>query len=251
MHGAPHPLVAGTGPSWPERLQELAAAWQRPQTDAEREALRSEVWVLVVGALELKIRRQAGPAAGRDHEWSYDLAVQTALGIVARFAGGDWDPRAFAPAQLQAYFALLARNRIIDHSRSAAGKRPQREIATGMEVGDRVGVPPDSGGPDRSLLAAAVAACARKLSPRARRVWFLRVFHEFPSRRVGAHPQVGMTPAAVDMAVSRANRQVRECLARQGYEAGDFGTGSFAACWEALHGEWGDDAAEGGKGPGS
>ncbi len=238
MHTQPNPESTRPSRSWPERLQVLTAAWHLPQDEAARERLRAELWVLVVGVLDLKIRCQAGLRAGRDPTWAYDLAVQCALGIVTRLAGGEWDPRSYAPGQLQNYFSLVARNAVIDSVRSREGKRPAREFAVEDTGILEFGVPADDGGAERAAVAAALAECAGRLTPRSRRIWFLRVMCEVASRRVGAHPQVAMSPAAVDMALTRANRKLRECLRRKGYAGADFGPGAFVACWEKFRQEW-------------
>ncbi|MEZ4388212.1 MAG: hypothetical protein R3D98_11675 [Candidatus Krumholzibacteriia bacterium] len=240
--------VTGMPPAatWPERLQELASRWHGPLSPDEREQVRSEIWVLLVGALDLKLRRQIGRNADVDAELSYDLAMQRALDLFSRFARGQWDPRSTTAAQLQSYFTLLARNGLVDHLRSRAGRGRLGERSLEACPEAAAAAPADELVVHRSRLAEALAACSGRLTRRARTAWFLRVFYDLSSRQIAEHPGVDMAPTAVDMALSRARRAIQDCLREQGFDRADFGVGVFTACWEAFHraGGFGDGGSE-------
>lgn len=228
--------------TWPERLQDLSVTWRDASTAVAREQARAEIWVLLVGVLDLNIRQHAGRRPDLDADGTYDLAVKKALEIFTRFAEGEWDPRAYEPPQLRRFFAILARNAVIDYVRSRAGRMRQREIGDGEVAASNLVVRGDAYSLDRRRLGRAMVRCASRLTERARLVWFLYIFYEFPSRRIGAHPDVNMQPAAVDMSLTRSRRAVRNCLRKQGFDRIDFGAGVFAACWEAFRQEHGNVA---------
>ena len=234
MHTEFRPHSSEVPSSWPEHLLRLAAQWRGATDGRQRERLRERIWVLVVGALAMNVRRQAAQRAKADPEWAYDVSVKKALEILGAFARGDWKPGDYAPAQLQKYFALLARNAVIDTLRS--GSQRQRE----REVGDAplAAVPTPTPGAEQQVthlrLAESVAACAAGLTRRARLVWFLRVFCDLPTVRIACHPAVRMQPGAVDMSLTRSRRAVQDCLEKRGFEPADVGSGAFIACWEVF-----------------
>jgi RNA polymerase sigma factor (sigma-70 family) len=229
-----HTSLRIEGHSWPERLRAIAGTWREPLEERARERTREEIWVLVVGALDLKIRRQLNRRSAGDPELAYDLAVKKALDLLDRFARGDWDPGRSTPGQLQSFFAVMARNSVIDYERSRAGKTRAREVGSDSATLALAHVGPEESVGEQRRVASAVIDCAGKLTDRSRRIWFLRLFYEMSSRRIGAHPEVGMSPEAVDMALHRCRAKMQECLLKQGVDGSDFGPGVYAACWEAF-----------------
>jgi len=82
---------------------------------------------------------------------------------------------------------------------------------------------------------ARLAQCVRCLSPRARKVWFLKVCLEWPSRRVADHPEVRMSPAHVDVEFHRARKRVRAYMQSAGFqEVDEIPPGAFAEVWRLL-----------------
>src|SRR5262249_33272709 len=81
----------------------------------------------------------------------------------------------------------------------------------------------------------AIRACVATLAPRARIVWSFRVFLDMPSKKIAAHPDVRMTPAAVDMLFSRTRQMLRACMESKGFNSDDAPPGTFVALWQMLH----------------
>ncbi len=238
---APRESIPATPPgaAWPERVIELARAWQAQREPARRERLLGELWTLLNAAVMRYLRvhgRRYGSPSAEDLE---DIAADKALDLIRRIDGHRWDVAGARPAQVCAFVSTLARNGLIDHYRVVGRKRMEDlEAADRADPVPTAAVRPRVESPEarveRERFVEALERCAALLSPRARTAWFLRVLLDLPSRRIGAHPEVGMKPAAVDMALSRARAVIRACMAERGYDVTNAPEGTFPLIWNAL-----------------
>ena len=80
----------------------------------------------------------------------------------------------------------------------------------------------------------AIRECLSHLTPRARKVWYLRVLLELPSQEVARHPEVQMTRTSVDVTFFRARAAVRRCLRTRSLDWDRVPEGTFVQLWELL-----------------
>jgi len=212
---------------WPERLIELAREYRRSSQGDARDAALSEFWVLLYGAL-CKFLRVYGAQDVRD------VASEKALRLVERMRDGRWEPEGSSAAQVHGFVSTVARNAVVDHARGAA----RREVAYGTsdELASRTASAAAAQEPrsDRSRYAVALLDCASHLAERVRRAWFLRVFHELPTKAIAAHPDVGMKPASLDVTLGRCRDRMRRCMQSKGFDPVAMPPGTFTVLWEAL-----------------
>lgn len=228
-HDSAAPETA-TSARWPERLIELATTYRSASDEPTRDRALTEFWVLVHGAL-CRFLRSHGIAGVRD------LGAEKALHLVERMRGGRWEPETALPAQVHTFVATVARNAVVDRTRRSS--REELAVGTSEELASTSAavalsddVQPIS--PDRTRYAAALLACASKLVTRVRRAWFLRVFHELPTKAIAAHPEVGMKPASLDVTLARCRERMRRCMRSKGFDPTAMPAGTFAVLWEAM-----------------
>lgn len=243
---APVPDGADTA-TWPERVIALAHQWQADQSPAAREPILSELWLLLNAAILKYLRIHGRRYTSASHEDIQDLASDKTLDLLRRLDHQQWDPTQAGPGQLCSFISTLARNGLIDHLRVVGSKRAQE-----METADREAVSPTvmkpreeapEAGFQRERFAEAVGDCAGLLNERTRKIWFMRVLLDMPSKEIAHHPGVNMKPSAVDMALSRCRGLIRDCMQEKGFEAEDMPPGVFTTLWETFRGE-----IEGGNG---
>jgi DNA-directed RNA polymerase specialized sigma24 family protein len=81
---------------------------------------------------------------------------------------------------------------------------------------------------------ASLRDCLRQVQPRARRIWFLRVFYEMSTRAIAQHPTVMLRIGHIDVIMQRTRDSIRACMHSKGFEPGDMPAGTFTALWEFL-----------------
>jgi DNA-directed RNA polymerase specialized sigma24 family protein len=133
----------------------------------------------------------------------------------------------------------MSRNGVIDSSRKKGRELPlltNEDGSLAAEHEPAAAADPESGvlGPE---YARAILGCFSDLTPRARLVWFLRVFYELSSREIARHAGVGSTAAAVDMTLLRCREHLRKCMSARGLDAAKMPTGTFTALWDAIGGD--------------
>ncbi len=233
---------------WPDRLLELClSVGPGPSHPTARTngrlTPRSEAWVALRDALARFLRRQARQFPAVSTEDQEDLASAKALELLSRAESGEWRLEGRSGAELAGYLATVARNALIDHAKHAA------RIVSHPEVGGNAD-PDDEGTlralptmtstdtPETAALArefiGSLRSCVVQLQPRARCVWFLRVFYGMSTREIALHPDVVLRVGHVDVLVQRARDAIRSCMLRKGLEPADMPAGAFVELWELL-----------------
>jgi RNA polymerase sigma factor (sigma-70 family) len=221
---------------WPARLAELCRELRAG--GGQREAARTEAWVLIRDALARYLRAHVRRVSGTQPEDVEDLASAKALEVLTRAESGDWDPEGRHPGEIAAYLATVARRgltRLAERERRWRGPRgtAQDSEATAID-GLTSGHPSPEASVEASDFVSALRRCIERLRPRARRVWFFRAFLEMNSRDIAAHPEVGLSPAHVDVIVQRARAALRACLEQGGLRPHDMPAGAFGVLWPSL-----------------
>jgi RNA polymerase sigma factor (sigma-70 family) len=203
---------------------------------------RSAAWVALRDGLVRFLRSQARGFRGPSVEDLEDLASAKALELVVRAESGEWRLEGRSGGELAGYLATVARNGLID-----LGKKRRRTVSQ-PDPGDDGDSDPN-GRPvplSASLVTPSDAAtqarefidslrdCLVQLQPRARRVWFYRVFYGMNSRAIGQHPSISLPAAHLDVVMQRARDSIRTCMQGKGFEPTDLPAGTFAALWEFL-----------------
>ena len=224
---------------WPERIVELTAAWRSARDDQERDRALGELWTIVNLALQRYARAFARRFGVLDREELRDIAADKALDLLGRLDSPSWHSAASTPGEICAFLAGVARHGVVDRLRARGrelrwsnDRRHEAPCQT-----DEAGI--DAAGPitstaDSAEHARAIAECAMNLTFRARRVWFLRVFHDLPSADIARHPDVASTPAAVDAMLMRCRKNMRACITTRGFDPSRIPPGTFARLWEML-----------------
>ncbi|MGH9869338.1 MAG: RNA polymerase sigma factor [Candidatus Polarisedimenticolia bacterium] len=219
-------------PRWPERIPELARDWSCLHDSAHRERALAELWTLINIALQkyaLVCALRLGPL---DPEDIRDLAADKALDILSRIESRSWDPAGSTPAEICGFLAGVARHGVIDKLRARS-----RELRWLRDPAGPAAVPPacrEADAEGSAEHAEAILECSRRLTPKARQVWFLRVFYDLPSSEIARHPDVTSTPAAVDATLLRCRKLMRACMQVRGFDPGRIPTGTFTMLWEVL-----------------
>jgi len=234
-HPSHRPDAAAQPPRWPARVIALACACRSMGDQESGQTARGELWTLVHLGLARYVRQHAVRWGKVEPEDVRDIAAEKALDLMQKLEAGEWDPAASEPGQLCAFLSVLARNGLVDHLRSAATSRNQPCAGLPASAPDD---PRPHEAPSRALcrilFPRALVECLASLSPRAQRIWFLRAFHDLPSKTIARHPDVRVSPAAVDMTLARARVALRRCMHGKGFDLSDLPAGTFAAVWEAL-----------------
>lgn len=221
---------------WPDRLIELGRQIQtRP---AAASGARGEFWLLLNAVLQQRIRAESGrtgPIEAHDVE---DLASDKALDLMGRVDDLQWDLREATREAVIGYVSSVARYGLVDSLRRRS-RRP-RETDLDVDGVSDVALRRPTGGTDPHAsaegeeFARALVECVAALEARNRRVWFLRVLLEMPSRRIARHPRVGLRPGHVDVVLQRCRQRLRECMHSGGFETNALPPGSFVALWRVF-----------------
>lgn len=228
--------TSDTARGWPERIIELGAEWRQAGTDERRRRVLSDIWLLLNASLFKYLRIHAARLAPVDTEDLRDIASQKSLGLLEKLERGAWVPDDVKASQLCSFVSSVARNGLVDHIKLTEGRRRLRNARTSWAASraDGVGSAP-SIGPDRSSFVDALLDCVFELQPRVRLMWYLRVMLELSSRGIARHPGVRATPQAVDVALGRCRKRIKDCMGAKGFLPEDMPPGTFTALWEAFH----------------
>lgn len=211
-------------------MQRLAAACRT----GDRQRALPELWALLNTCLARYLAREQRRHGTIDREDLLDIASEKTLELLSGLDGGRWDPESCGAPQLQALLATVARNGLIDHLR-VNGPSRRRDLPPEWvhSLEDPVPDQPHAA-LERRRVARQLHSCAGRLTPRARRIWVLRVFLELSSKEIAGHPEVRSRPAAVDMTLTRARRAIRDCMRSHGHDTMSLPRGSFSALWELF-----------------
>lgn len=233
----PSPIEDISGWKWPSRLTDLCESWKRATTDRERNRLLSEMWLLLNVGLTYYVRAHGGTYGRVDPEDARDIASEKAMVFLRRLDSEPTDDPP-SPARICAYVSTLARNGLVDTLRKQGRAHNLEQKLVDLVTPPRLRSSNSSeSNIQRSEFVDAICGCMSKMTPRARSVWFLRVFLDLPSKKIAAHPDVRMTAPGVDMLLTRTRRALRECMSAKGFDAGDAPTGTFLALWDLLRGD--------------
>ena len=216
---------------WPERILELAARSNRSGGADGRERSVSEIWLLLNAALAKYVRLHAGRMGSLPVEDVREIVAEKALELMQKLGDGRWNPLRSTPAQLCTLISTVARNGTIDRLRNAGPAR----LAELDAAPPRVSLETGETALERRRFAVALRECVRQLSPKARFAWFLRVFHEAPTKLIARHPRVTMSAGGVDVMLARARARVKRCMARKDHAPRELPPGTFATLWELFH----------------
>lgn len=241
---------------WPLHVAACCKALRDGALLAGRDGLRASLWLALHGALmrHLRARARGGFPTNEDLE---DIASTKAIDLLARGESGAWAPDGRSAGEIASYIATVARNGLTDHVRRTRRAGLHTPVGEGFDEDDdaheytpRSTASPPHAGAEARELAAALVECAGRLQPKARRVWFLRAFHDMTSRDIATHPDIMLDAAYVDVVAKRARDAIRACLGEQGHDALDPPAGAFVELWSALESlAEGNDAREGGATP--
>jgi RNA polymerase sigma factor (sigma-70 family) len=223
---------------WPDRIRTLALAWQHSPDVDQRSRIMVDLWPLVHATLARYVRLH-GESIGRvNAEEARDIASEKSVAFLRNLENNTRDLDALHTFQIRSYLSVLARNGLVDALRRSS-RRSAHEVPEIKRAG--VQLAPDSDGAEVNVryreFQRALCQCVEETTPRARLVWFLRMFLDMPSKTIAVHPGVGMTPPSVDMMLSRMRKTVRECMMTKGFNSDDAPPGTFMALWELLGGE--------------
>ncbi len=220
--------------AWPQHLVELGARWQA--APADRDHLRTQIWVLVHTALLGLVHGQASRYSSLGPEDAEDLAADKCADLMQRLDEGRWRPGETTPGQTCSFLNTIVRNGLVDLYRVEGSKRIRSvdvvDLADSLPAAS-TSEPKDRQHRDRYV--AAIGECLDALTERSQRMWFFRVFLEMSSKEISAHPDVRTTPAAVDVALNRARSAIKTCMAAKKFSKSDMPAGTFAALWDRLN----------------
>ena len=235
-HGTHGLEAAAEGARWPSRVLALAARCDAAADDASRQAALGDLWTLVHLGIARYVRLHAGRQGPVSADDVRDIAADTTIALMRKLEAGEWSPAACDAPQLCAFMSTLARNGLVDHLRRAASHA--RPPGAASPAGDSAPRPHEA--PSRALFRMlfprALVDCLAALSPRARRVWFLRAFYDLPSKTISRDARVRISSAAVDMTLARVRVALRVCMQRKGFDVRELPPGTFVAVWEAIEG---------------
>jgi RNA polymerase sigma factor (sigma-70 family) len=234
-----------SGARWPDHLLQLCLRIGPEAGRAGRapDADRGAAWLVLHDALARFLRGQAHKFGGVASEELRDLASSKALELLGRVESGEWRLEGRSPGELAAYLATVARHALSDLKKRTARMEPFPDAA------DDDYEESTNGHGARAARAATLAAdaparadefivslrdCLRQVQPRARRIWFLRVFYEMSTRAIAQHPTVMLRTGNIDVIMQRTRDSIRSCMQSKGFEPSDMPAGTFTALWEFL-----------------
>lgn len=240
-------------PRWPALLKELSIVLQSPGSRSSSDQARGEVWLILNSAIFRYLRIHAAELEAANREDLEDLAAQKSLDLLRRIVSAEWVLSNRSRAEIASFLSKVARNSLLDLLREGSrwvhareGESPEWDIGqAARESTVRMTDPPDI--PlERKEFARALRRCVEELSQRSRRIWFLRIFCEMPSKEIAVHPEIGLNASHVDVLLQRCRRAIRDCMRRKGYESRDMPPGTFVELWKVFFDSRGH-AAQGGS----
>jgi len=214
---------------WPERIRHWAIAAANHADQGAAATARGELWVLLHAALTLCVRVRARRAGRFCPEDAHDLVAQKTLELMAQIDSGTWDPATAETEKIHAFVFAVAGHGVTDVTRARRSEeRRTVEVLVPSVTADQ------EAWMDGAVYAEAIRECLSHLTPRARKVWYLRVLLELPSQEVARHPEVQMTRTSVDVTFFRARAAVRRCLRTRSLDWDRVPEGTFVQLWELL-----------------
>jgi RNA polymerase sigma factor (sigma-70 family) len=225
---------------WADRVVLLAGQLAGTLDDTARAHARGELWLLLSAVLARFARAQVhtlGPLSREDLE---DLVATKALDLLRRIEGGSLVLGRESDGDVSGFIARTSRNAVIDHLRRERTRRGgSDDPVESIDVAELAIDPArDEDAPSHRVelaeLTCALETCVEALAPRARRIWIFRTFLEMSSRDIAAHPDIRLTPAHVDVIVSRSRSALRACLEHAGFDASHLSVAGMARLWDRF-----------------
>jgi RNA polymerase sigma factor (sigma-70 family) len=228
------------GSSWQQHL--CAAAEEMRDAGHSLSDLQRSVestWLLLHSVLLAALRSSLRFYPDVSREDLEDLAAVKACDLLARLEAGSWNPIGRHPSEVAAYIRSAARYGLQDmagdHRRTQPVDREGDWDALRTCAGEGAAAPE---APDQTLMrkefALALRKCSEHLAPRARRIWFLRVFLGLPTQDIASHPSVGVKPGYVDVLLLRVRQQIKACMDRRGLRSEEIPRGILPELWRAF-----------------
>lgn len=228
-------------PRWPSRLKELAAELRSSRNEPARSGPLSEAWLLLTASVSKYLRIHTTRLGKIPREDMEDIVSQKSLEILRQIELGTWDIPNKSHSEIRGFLSMVARNGLVDLLRMqgrriepADEETPEWDVAAeGRARLVRKMDPPDTLA-ERKEFAVALRVCAERLSPRARLIWFFRVFAGLSSKEIAAHPEVRVKSSHVDVLLQRSRQAIRECMSLKGHDPQDIPPGTFVELWKAF-----------------
>lgn len=230
------------GARWPEHLLDQLRRWlTRDREGASQTAgetgssERAAAWVALQDGLALFLRKH-GRAYGATPEDIEDLASAKALELFSRCESGTWRVDGRSGGEFAAYLSTVARNAVVDLLRRRGRIVPEVSLNGGPDAAAPVA--PAAAAADARVMAhefiSSLRACLEEVQPRARRVWFFRVFYGASSREIAQHSDIGLRVGNIDVIMQRTRDTIRRCMQQKGFQPDDMPAGTFVELWEAI-----------------
>ncbi len=225
--------TAYTEARWPKRLRNLASGLL-----AGDQETRKNLWVVLQVAFTQYARRHAHKLGRLSREEIEDVTSEKSLHLFRNLESGKWNPVDRSDGEIMAYLSRIARNGVIDVLRQAGKIQetiPDEGESLGQEVAAEIATTGDLA--QSRQFAEAIRVCSSNLKGRARAAWFMRVFLDMKSKRIGAHPRIARSPGAVDALLKRTRESMKECMEKKGFSTREIPPGTFAELWHTLNQE--------------
>ncbi len=229
------------GPRWPSVLCELVPRLRAAPGAPAPERTCREVWQLLSSCIGYYLRLHSRRMGGISDEDRQDIAAEKSLDLLRRIVQGTWDISGRSPAEIAAFVSTVARNGLLDRLRESRRWVPMQDVGQperGEALMSETSAAAAADSPDlmveRKEFAASLRRCAEGLNPRARLIWFFRVFYSMSSKEIAAHPEINLKASHVDVLLQRTRDALRECMQQQGYEPRDMPPGTFVELWKAF-----------------
>jgi DNA-directed RNA polymerase specialized sigma24 family protein len=212
----------------------LCQLWRSATGERDRDRALAELWPLLNLALTRYVRYH-GQAYGRvDEEEVRDIGSEKAVAFFRALERQELHLDPLQPGRICSYLSALAHNGLVDWFRKQGRLRAVTREPGPLWMSQGARADSADVNVQHEQFVSAIRTCVDHLAPRARVVWFFRAFLDMPSRKIASHPDVRMTPAAVDMLLSRTRRALRDCMKRKGFDAEDAPPGVFVVLWDML-----------------
>jgi RNA polymerase sigma factor (sigma-70 family) len=198
--------------------------------------------MLVNSLISEALRYHAGGQSRVTREDLEDIAAEKSLQVMRKIELGEWEVADRQPAEVRGYLSKVARNGLVDWLRAVRrfvepSKDEPREWPAETADPERVAgvmstpVPPDDLVEGTEFIQA-LRACAGRLEPRSRLVWFLRVLCGMSGKEIATHPRVSLRAGHVNVLLQRTREKMRQCMKAKGHEPRDMPVGAFVRIWE-------------------
>jgi RNA polymerase sigma factor (sigma-70 family) len=223
---------------WPDILRRNCATLRSRSSKPEHDRAREQTWLVLHGAITLRLRQAAAQFYGVGPEDIEDLAATKALDLLLRAENGSWDIDGRSGEEIQGYLRSAARNAIVDLLRARGRLLTTDDIDREVVRDTGAGRPAPVEAPELAVenreFARTLRECAEKLAPRSRRAWFFRVFYDFSAREIAEHPDMRLKPSHVDVILQRARQAIGDCMSGRGFASRDLCPGAFVELWESF-----------------